>query len=313
MWESLAEGISAFKPLDESDLSLKSKIANIYKRCPENDFFLEYFRKHLYPPSHSRAETVAVKCLKDISTEEDYAALAAELKIMIHIGRHKNIVNLLGACTLNGLLWLILEFCSNGDLLKFIRNRNNLFRPQWEYKEDSPPESINLWDLMKMAIDVSEGMCFLSSNSIIHRDLSARNILVGKNRQLKIDFGMAREVASTEDEYHMKSEDALPIRWMSLKALQLGTFTTSSDVWAFAIVLWEMFTMGVRPYPGRTEQRSRQSVHKRIKAFCIPSHRIEQSKILSVPRRRSMGFNEIPCWSCHHGDWVRMLLASSVF
>ena len=58
---------------------------------------------------------MAVKCLKDHASEEDYTDLASELKILIHIGRHKNIVNLLGACTINGPLWLILEYCPYGQ------------------------------------------------------------------------------------------------------------------------------------------------------------------------------------------------------
>ena len=56
-----------------------------------------------------------------MSTLKDYVflqALMAELKIMIHLGRHLNIVNLLGACTV-GLarreLWVIVEYCRSGS------------------------------------------------------------------------------------------------------------------------------------------------------------------------------------------------------
>lgn len=43
--------------------------------------------------------TVAVKMLKKDATELSKKALEAELKILIHIGKHINVVNLLGACT----------------------------------------------------------------------------------------------------------------------------------------------------------------------------------------------------------------------
>ena len=109
VWEALSEGISAFNPMDESELSLKSKITNIHKRCPQNDHFVKYFRRLNYPAVYSKSEKVAVKCLADNASEQDYTAFARELKIMIHIGRHKNIVNLLGACTLRGPLWLLLS------------------------------------------------------------------------------------------------------------------------------------------------------------------------------------------------------------
>ena len=95
--------VSAFNPTDESEVALKSKIANIYKRAPSNEYFVKYFRKQLYPLRYSKEEQVAVKRLKEHPNDKDYTDLASELKIMIHIGRHKNIVNLLGACTLKGV------------------------------------------------------------------------------------------------------------------------------------------------------------------------------------------------------------------
>ena len=142
---------------------------------------------------------------------------------MIHIGRHKNIVNLLGACTLNGPLWLIMEYCPCGDLLKFLRNRNKLFCPQWEREIDSTPENIYLVDLTRMAIDITEGMCFLSSHNVVHRDLSARNILVTNDMQVKIaDFGMAKKMGDKESEYNVESEGCLPVRWMAIESLEHG-------------------------------------------------------------------------------------------
>ena len=43
--------------------------------------------------------TVAVKMVKPNSDESHFKALMSELKIMIHLGQHVNVVNLLGACT----------------------------------------------------------------------------------------------------------------------------------------------------------------------------------------------------------------------
>lgn len=42
----------------------------------------------------------------------------------------------------------------------------------------------------------------------------------------------------------------LPIRWLSPEAYNSGIFTTASDVWSFAVVLWEMFTFGDVPWDG---------------------------------------------------------------
>ncbi|KAL7633707.1 UNVERIFIED_CONTAM: hypothetical protein RMT77_015661 [Armadillidium vulgare] len=67
---------------------------------------------------------VAVKMCKYEHDKVHLRALTMELKIMIHLGKHLNIVNLLGAHTSNidkGELWILVEYCKYGNLLKFIQ------------------------------------------------------------------------------------------------------------------------------------------------------------------------------------------------
>ena len=85
---------------------------------------------------------------------------------------------------------------------------------------------------------------YLSSLNIVHRDLACRNILIGRNKLLKIsDFGMSRVVM--EDEVYINtSHGRLPLRWMAVESIFQREFTIASDVWAYGIVLWEIATMG---------------------------------------------------------------------
>ncbi|XP_050167898.1 macrophage colony-stimulating factor 1 receptor [Myiozetetes cayanensis] len=66
---------------------------------------------------------VAVKMLKSSADTDEQEALMSELKIMSHLGHHKNIVNLLGACTYGGPILVITEYCRYGDLLNFLRRK----------------------------------------------------------------------------------------------------------------------------------------------------------------------------------------------
>ncbi|KAM6095865.1 vascular endothelial growth factor receptor 1 [Chlamydotis macqueenii] len=73
---------------------------------------------------------VAVKMLKEGATASEYKALMTELKILIHIGHHLNIVNLLGACTKNGgPLMVIVEYCKYGNLSNYLKTKRNFFCP----------------------------------------------------------------------------------------------------------------------------------------------------------------------------------------
>ncbi|XP_042311061.1 macrophage colony-stimulating factor 1 receptor [Sceloporus undulatus] len=66
---------------------------------------------------------VAVKMLKSTAHTDEQEALMSELKIMSHLGHHENIVNLLGACTHGGPVFVITEYCPYGDLLNFLRKK----------------------------------------------------------------------------------------------------------------------------------------------------------------------------------------------
>ncbi|KAM4622064.1 macrophage colony-stimulating factor 1 receptor [Polymixia lowei] len=70
---------------------------------------------------------VAVKMLKASAHSDEREALMSELKILSHLGQHKNIVNLLGACTYGGPVLVITEYCSHGDLLNFLRQKAETF------------------------------------------------------------------------------------------------------------------------------------------------------------------------------------------
>ena len=46
----------------------------------------------------------------------------------------------------------------------------------------------------------------------------------------------------------------LPVRWMSPEAVKWGRFTTESDIWAYGVVLWEIFNYGRQPYYGHSNE-----------------------------------------------------------
>uniref|UniRef100_A0A4W3IG22 receptor protein-tyrosine kinase n=1 Tax=Callorhinchus milii TaxID=7868 RepID=A0A4W3IG22_CALMI len=76
---------------------------------------------------------VAVKMLKPTARSSEKQALMSELKIMTHLGPHLNIVNLLGACTKTGPIYIITEYCFYGDLVNYLhKNRDNFVSRYFE-------------------------------------------------------------------------------------------------------------------------------------------------------------------------------------
>ena len=112
--------------------------------------------------------------------------------------------------------------------------------------------SLLLLDLIDMCLDVATGCAYLEDMHFVHRDLACRNCLVSSRlsskRIVKIgDFGLARDIYK-HDYYRKEGEGLLPVRWMSPESLIDGVFTTQTDIWAFAVLCWEILTLGQQPY-----------------------------------------------------------------
>ncbi|TFJ95982.1 ABC transporter [Platysternon megacephalum] len=114
----------------------------------------------------NKAITVAVKMLKDDATDKDLSDLVSEMEIMKKIGKHTNIINLLGACTQDGPLYVLVEYASKGNLQEYLWARRP---PGMEYSFKTcklPEEQLTLKDLVSCAYQVACGMEYLASQKV---------------------------------------------------------------------------------------------------------------------------------------------------
>ncbi|XP_050756825.1 tyrosine-protein kinase ABL2 isoform X5 [Gymnogyps californianus] len=176
--------------------------------------------------------TVAVKTLKEDTMEvEEFLKEAAVMKEI----KHPNLVQLLGVCTLEPPFYIVTEYMPYGNLLDYLRECNR--------------EEVSAVVLLYMATQISSAMEYLEKKNFIHRDLAARNCLVGENHVVKVaDFGLSRLM--TGDTYTAHAGAKFPIKWTAPESLAYNTFSIKSDVWAFGVLLWEIATYGMSPYPG---------------------------------------------------------------
>jgi serine/threonine protein kinase len=193
-------------------------------------------------PSVKEPALVAVKMLKEGNTDQDMIDFVKEMEIMKMIGKHVNIINLLGVCTqpIGQPLLVIVEYAGHGNLRDFLRAR----RPELvQYLGRQGDRHVSLRNMLSFGLQVihgslkyhllltypmfqaARGMEFLHSCKCVHRDLVARNVLVGHEGVVKIaDFGMVRDLSEC-DYYRKVGEGNLSVKWMSPESLFKRVFT----------------------------------------------------------------------------------------
>lgn len=194
----------------------------------------------------------AVKMLKKHGTENELRDLYNELNTMASIGNHPNVVSLIGACSDDGPLWVVVKFAENGSLIDYIREHKKQDYGYSDYintgsvKNES--KELTLVEKLRLAYGIAKGMEHLAKMKCVHRDLACRNVLLGKsNIPMVADFGLARDIYES-GMYESTSGGKLPVRWMALESLEDYSYTSESDVWAYGVVLWEIETGGQVPY-----------------------------------------------------------------
>ncbi|KAH9882816.1 hypothetical protein J1614_000182 [Plenodomus biglobosus] len=143
-----------------------------------------------------------------------------ELGVHLRLGEHPNVVNMVQSFETQNHVYLVLEFCSNGDLYEAIRLGKG------------PLETEHVRDFMMQLVGAVE---FVHSKGIYHRDIKPENIFLTQDGLMKLgDFGLATsepwswEVAVGSDRY-MAPEQFDPT--------EAGYSTEKADIWAIGIVL----------------------------------------------------------------------------
>uniref|UniRef100_A0A8C4NJZ3 receptor protein-tyrosine kinase n=1 Tax=Dicentrarchus labrax TaxID=13489 RepID=A0A8C4NJZ3_DICLA len=241
---------------------------------------------------------VAVKMLKEEASADMQNDFQREAALMAQFD-HPNIVRLLGVCAVGKPMCLMFEYMAHGDLNEFLRRRSptqsvrTLSRASLSGRSFSSELEAGLLscaEQLSISKQIAAGMAYLSERKFVHRDLATRNCLVGEEMVVKIaDFGLSRNIYSA-DYYKANENDAIPIRWMPPESIFYNRYTTESDVWAYGVVLWEIFSHGMQPYYGMG--------HEEVIYYVRDGH------ILSCPENCPLELYNLMrlCWSTHPSD-----------
>ena len=131
--------------------------------------------------------------------------------------------------------------------------------------------------------DVALGMSYLYAQGVEHRDLKALNVLLTHDLRCKVtDFGLSKceDLKTTATATMGGAGLAGTPAFMAPELLEDNTFTEKSDVYSYAIVLWEIWDRGV-PWRGlKPVQITRQVVDKHQRPPVPPAMPAELRKLM---------------------------------
>ncbi|XP_006864418.1 PREDICTED: protein-tyrosine kinase 2-beta isoform X2 [Chrysochloris asiatica] len=192
-------------------------------------FFGEVY-EGVYQNHKGEPINVAVKTCKKDCTLDNKEKFMSEAVIMKNLD-HPHIVKLIGIIE-EEPTWIIMELYSYGELGHYLERHKN---------------SLKVLTLVLYSLQIGKAMAYLESISCVHRDIAVRNILVATPECVKLgDFGLSRYIE--DEEYYKASVTRLPIKWMSPESINFRRFTTASDVWMFAVCMWEILSFGKQPF-----------------------------------------------------------------
>ncbi|NWX27916.1 PAK3 kinase, partial [Notiomystis cincta] len=142
--------------------------------------------------------------------------------------KNPNIVNSLNSFLVDEDLWLVMEYMDGGTLQDVVR-------------ETRMAEG----EMAAVSQECLQGLDFLHSNWVIHRDLKSSNILLGMDGSVKLaDFGLCAQLSPEQDQ---PSSVVGTAHWMAPEVVTSSPYGPKVDIWSFGIVTIEMVE-GEPPY-----------------------------------------------------------------
>ncbi|KAG6000987.1 hypothetical protein E4U54_001213 [Claviceps lovelessii] len=229
-------------------------------------------------------QPVAIKCMTKKSAPCDSLyALAVdekseELALHSSLGNHEHIVNLLGSFETDAHVYLVMEFCEQGDLYEAIKNGHG------------PLQTEHVRQFMLQLVDA---VSYIHSKGVYHRDIKPENIFLNQDGVMKLgDFGLA-----TKDKWSFETTVGSD-RYMAPEQFDsagAGYSPAGADIWAIGICLLNIL-FSRNPFTTPTEadplfldfSRDKQSLFDVFPSMSQDTYEVIVQCMNLDPRRRSL-------------------------
>uniref|UniRef100_A0A0N4ZZ71 Tyrosine-protein kinase n=1 Tax=Parastrongyloides trichosuri TaxID=131310 RepID=A0A0N4ZZ71_PARTI len=202
-------------------------------------------------------KTVAIKvskvnmsCLSDAQRKEITESMLTEARIM-SLFKNENCITFYGVACDKPPVSIVMEYCKHGSLDKHLEKYGKI---------------ITNGERLLYIYEVALGMKYLHDQDYLHRDLAARNCLISNEGIIKIaDFGLC--LNRKDCDFDDWGKHQAPIRSMAPETLvRKPKFTKQSDIWSFGVLIYEIFSNGIKPWP----DEEAKTVAKLIRRIQMP-------------------------------------------
>ena len=189
---------------------------------------------------------VAIKIMAKKNMDKSDMELAKVEIDILKIGQHPNIIKLYDVFENENYIYIIMEYCSGGDLLSY-----------FEYYEYELPET----KVCEIIHKLSMAIYYLHSYGIVHRDLKPENILMtdlSMSSDIRLlDFGLSKIIGNDEK----CTEPYGTLSFVAPEVLQGKPYDKSVDLWSIGIITF-LLLCGYLPFDDKHSEReiARQTI-----------------------------------------------------
>eukprot|EP00040_Diaphanoeca_grandis_P029878 m.175813 g.175813 ORF g.175813 m.175813 type:complete len:1446 (+) comp31832_c1_seq1:205-4542(+) len=227
---------------------------------------------------HTYKTVVAVKCCNMKSTDKTRENLLKEAALTA-LFDHRNVLSLIGVLTSprNLPAFMVLPYCDNGSLHQYLLESSG---------------GVPIHTKLTFCAEIARGLAYIAARRVIHRDVAARNVLLDILLVCKVaDFGMSTRLNEAKEytriDYKDPDDNDVPVRWAAPEVVKEGKYSLHTDVWAFGVLIWEVFSNGRTPYdhltlievvghirnnkvlPGPTNSEYPKEIYDKLMAGCF--------------------------------------------
>lgn len=162
--------------------------------------------------------------IKELTRVIDDKYIKSEISLMENL-EHKNILKLYEVIRHKNNIYLILEYCNQGDLSLYINSKNVKYNLSYIYQ-------------------IICALKYLYEKKIIHRDIKPQNILINNNEIKICDFGFAKKYKEND---LINTFCGSPL-YMAPEILKFNEYSEKADIWSLGVIIFEILFKH-HPYP----------------------------------------------------------------